>query len=61
MIIPSKFGQNPYNKENAIRQKDGQRKRMVTDHNNSGEVTSGPLEGASFDPRAVIWISIEVY
>ena len=64
-IIPSKFGQNPYNKwkrESVIRWKNGSRKRIVTDHNSSCEITSDPLEGAIFYPIAVIWIIlIKVY
>ena len=34
-IIPSKFGQNPNNKEIVIGLTDGPIKRMVTDHNSS--------------------------
>ena len=39
-----------YNKENGIRRKAGQRKRLVTDHNSTGEITSDPWEGAILTP-----------
>ena len=53
-IIPSKFGRNQYNKDSVIRRKDGELKWMITDHNNSGEITSNPWERAIVDPRVVI-------